>query len=175
MVNETPERAMPLNVQGQTRRGAAPELSVAFCSALSFPWGPIPRSLLRLGWLIGFECGLHDWRISLRWSCQMPRGLPRGSLLFGHENGSGFHGGICRLSRPNRSRLRIDRPDYSRTAGAAIHQQYSICSQTGRLILQTLYRAVCLALGCPACTFNRKNGNLLKFLWWGSEDANLSR
>ena len=46
-----------------------------------FALGPIPRSLLRLGWLNVFEFGLDDWRISWRWSFQMPRGLPRGCLL----------------------------------------------------------------------------------------------
>ena len=35
----------------------------------SFPLGPIPRSLLRLGWVIGFECGLHECRMSGWWSC----------------------------------------------------------------------------------------------------------
>src|ERR1035437_1345569 len=43
--------------------------------------GPMPRSLLRLGWRNWIECRLHEARTCLQRSCQMPRGLPRGSLL----------------------------------------------------------------------------------------------
>jgi len=44
----------------------------------SFAVRPIRRSLLRLVWRCGIGCGLHVARLSLRRSCRMPRGLPRG-------------------------------------------------------------------------------------------------
>ena len=50
-------------------------------SLVSFAMGPIPRSLLRLGWRNELWLGRHDWRKSLEWFGQMPRSLLRGSLL----------------------------------------------------------------------------------------------
>lgn len=54
---------------------------VLHLTGASFAMGPIPRSSLRLRWRNGMNGRSHECRMSSGWFGQMPRGLPRGSLL----------------------------------------------------------------------------------------------